>query len=79
SRLRVADVMKLTLKNTLLLGLTLGLYWPFAYIAMTRLRLQAVRVHTRYPLDMLQAEVLVSTQETAGDAAGELLGADLGL
>ncbi|GAB4090171.1 YjgN family protein [Hydrogenophaga soli] len=79
SRLRVADVMKLTLKNTLLLGLTLGLYWPFAYIAMTRLRLQAVRVHTRYPLDMLQAEVQATTNETAGDAAGELLGADLGL
>lgn len=79
SRLRVADVMTLTFKNTLLLGLTLGLYWPFAFIAMTRLRLQAVHVHARYPLDMLQAEVEATTKETAGDAAGELLGADLGL
>ena len=79
SHLRVADMMKLTLKNTLLLGLTLGLYWPFAFIAMTRLRLEAVDVHTRYPLDMLQAQVRASTRDTVGDAAGELLGADLGL
>lgn len=79
SRLRLPALAALTAKNTLLLALTLGLYWPFAFIAMTRLRLEAVHLHTRVPLDALLAHNQGPVGETAGDAAGDIFGADLGL
>lgn len=79
SRLQLPALAALTAKNTLLLALTLGLYWPFAFIAMTRLRLEAVHLHTRVPLDALLAHNQSPVGETAGDAAGDIFGADLGL
>lgn len=79
SRLRLPALAWLMAKNTLLLVLTLGLYWPFAFIAMTRLRLEAVHLHTRIPLDSLLAHNRGPVRETAGDAAGDIFGADLGL
>jgi uncharacterized membrane protein YjgN (DUF898 family) len=53
SRLRTAPLLALTLKNTLLTVLTLGLYRPFGAVAMARLRLEAVTVFTRLPVEEL--------------------------
>ena len=58
--------------------LTLGLYWPFAAIAMARLRVEAVSVTSLVDPDMLIAKGLV-TDDAAGDAAGDLFGFDLGI
>ncbi|MBA3590853.1 MAG: DUF898 family protein [Methylibium sp.] len=79
SDLRFAPLALLTLKNWLLVLLTLGLYWPWAAIAMARLRLEAVSLHTRRPLDELQSEARAASGDAAGDAAADLLGIDLGL
>lgn len=53
SELGFMPLLKLSLKNWALMALTLGLYWPFARVAMTRLRLQAVCVHMRISPDLL--------------------------
>ena len=78
SNLRYAALLRLNAKNWLLVLLTLGLYWPFATIATTRLRLEAVTVTTTADPDMLVAQGLV-VDDAAGDAAGDLFGFDLGI
>lgn len=79
SDLRAKALFGLTVKNGLLLVLTLGLYWPFAAVAKARLRLEAVRLHFWVDPDSLAARALVDGGEAAGDAAADLLGVDIGL
>ena len=79
SALRFWPLVRLTLKNWLLVLLTLGLYWPFAAIATTRMRLQAVTVHTRHPPDELVNRERPRADDASGDAAGDLFGIDVGL
>lgn len=79
SSLRFRSLLWLTLKNWLLIVLTLGLYWPFALVAMTRLRLEAVRVTPRIDPALLMAGVQAASVEAAGDAAGDFFGLDVGL
>lgn len=79
SKLKFRPLLMLTLKNWLLMLLTLGLYWPFAAVAVTRMRLQAVTVITRVdPADLLD-DARSAEGEAAGDAAGDLFGLDVGL
>jgi uncharacterized membrane protein YjgN (DUF898 family) len=79
SKLRFRPLLALTVKNWLLMLLTLGLYWPFASVALTRMRLQAVSVITRVdPADLLD-DARSAEGEAAGDAAGDLFGLDIGL
>ncbi|KQW00085.1 YjgN family protein [Rhizobacter sp. Root1221] len=80
SRLLLGPLVRLALQNGLLVLLTLGLYWPFAAVASARLRLQAVTVHTRRPVDDLAAQAgLAGDNDATGDAAGDLFGLDFGL
>lgn len=79
STLRFWPLFGLTLKNWLLTALTLGLYWPFAAVAMQRLRVEAVQV-----VLAVDPQTLVDTEragpgDAAGDAAGDLFGLDIGL
>lgn len=60
SLLRYRDLLWLGLKNSLLMVLTLGLYWPFATVATTRLRIESVRVKTR-----VDPNILVSSARPA--------------
>jgi uncharacterized membrane protein YjgN (DUF898 family) len=79
SRLRFKPLLALTVKNWLLMLLTLGLYWPFAAVAVTRMRLQAVSVVTRVDPAELLDDAREDEREAAGDAAGDLFGLDIGL
>ncbi len=79
SRLPFGALAKLLLRNWLLVIVTLGLYWPWAAIAVARLRLQAVSLRTRQPMDELSARAGVRRGDAAGDAAGDVFGVDLGL
>ena len=79
SHLRFLPLLGLTLKNWLFMVLTLGLYWPFAAIALARMRLQAVSVTTRIDPESLIDRARTHEGEAAGDAAGDLLGLDIGL
>lgn len=69
----------LALKNWLLVALTLGLYWPFAAIALARARLQAIVIHTRQDPDLLLAQANRAHSDATGDLAADLIGVDLGL
>lgn len=79
SALRARKMAALTLKNWLLMLLTLGLYWPFAAVAMARLRLAAMDITTQLePADLL-AHGHGREGQTLGEATGDFLGIDLGL
>jgi uncharacterized membrane protein YjgN (DUF898 family) len=79
SALRFRSLLWLTVKNWLLILVTLGFYWPFAAIAMARLRLDAVTVSTRVDPDTLESRLRERADDAAGDAAGDLFGIDIGL
>jgi uncharacterized membrane protein YjgN (DUF898 family) len=79
SDLQLRPLMALSLKNWLLILLSLGLYFPFAAVALARLRLQAVTVWSSLDPDELLADASARHDGAAGDAAGDLLGLDIGL
>ena len=79
SQLKAWPLLKLTAKNWALMLVTLGLYFPFATVAMARLRLQAVQVRASTDPDALLSDGRLQDQSAAGDAAGDMLGFDLGL
>jgi uncharacterized membrane protein YjgN (DUF898 family) len=79
SELSFQSLMWLSLKNWALVVLTLGLYWPFAAVAVARLRLEAVTIKTRLHPDSLFSSMSAMEGDAAGDAAGDLLGLDIGL
>lgn len=78
SDLRFSRLLRLKLKNWLLMLLTLGLYWPFASVATTRMRLEAVTIKTRHDPATLVSLLQASDVEAAGDAAGDLFDIDIG-
>ncbi|MBL8286580.1 MAG: DUF898 domain-containing protein [Rubrivivax sp.] len=79
SQLGAAALARLNLKNWLLVVLTLGLYLPFAAVAMARLRLEAVTVLFAADPAALAAAGAHADESAAGDAAGDLFGFDIGL
>jgi len=79
SALRFRPLLWLTVKNWLLMVLTLGLYWPFAAVAMTRMRLEATSVQSDVDPQTLSDRARARDGEAAGDAAGDLFGLDIGL
>ena len=78
SELRFGPLLRTTLLNWLLMVVTLGLYWPFARVALTRLRLESVGIVSRTHLDALVAQA-GHEGDAAGDAAGDFFGIDVGL
>lgn len=79
STVPAADLMLLMLKNWLLIVVTLGLYYPFALVASSRLRLQAVNVLAGPGLLATVAAAASGDESAAGDAAGDFIGIDVGL
>jgi uncharacterized membrane protein YjgN (DUF898 family) len=79
SDLRFVPLAKLTVVNWLLVMLTLGLYWPFAAVAMARMRLQAVTVTARTDLDALVSRGNRAMDDASGDAAADLFDIDIGM
>jgi len=79
SQLRFRDMLWLSIKNGLLIMVTLGLYWPFAKVAVARLRLEAVHIRSITDMQALVAAAHQQPQEAAGDAAGDFFGLDVGL
>lgn len=79
SDLRFRPLLGLTIKNWLAVIFTLGLYWPFAAVALARMRLEAVTVKTRVSPDTLVNQMKGAEGDAAGEAAGDLFGLDIGL
>ena len=78
SELRFWPLLRVTLANWVLMIVTLGLYWPFARVALTRLRLESVGIVSRTHIDALVAQA-GHEGDAAGDAAGDFFGIDVGL
>jgi uncharacterized membrane protein YjgN (DUF898 family) len=79
SDLTFVPFLKLTLLNTLLTLVTLGLYRPWAAVATARMRLEAIAVEVRQDPAQLEDELRVANQDATGDAGGDFLGFDIGL
>lgn len=79
SNLSFGAMLKLTIKNWLLMVLTLGLYYPFAATASYRLRVESITPRLTGDLDQLQAQAAAQMSDASGDAAGDLFGIDIGL
>jgi uncharacterized membrane protein YjgN (DUF898 family) len=79
SMLSFKSLLWMTLKNWVLIVFTLGLYWPFASIALTRLRVESVSVITSVEVDTLVSQIKATEGEAAGDAAGDFFELDVGL
>jgi uncharacterized membrane protein YjgN (DUF898 family) len=59
--------------------LTLGLYWPFAAVALARIRLEAMSLAMTIDPQRLIDDASAAEGDAAGDAAGDLFGLDIGL
>lgn len=73
-------LLRQSLLNWILIVATLGLYWPFALIALTRLKVQAITIHMKVSPDALVAQMQAQGGALGiGDAAADLAGIDIGL
>ncbi|MFM7330804.1 MAG: YjgN family protein [Brachymonas sp.] len=79
SELAAPRFIGLQVKNYLLIAITFGLYWPFAVINTLRMRLEAVSLKTRIPLDKLSDAVRAREKDAAGDMAADIFGFDVGM
>ena len=79
SALKARSFIGLSFKNWLLIFFTLGFYWPFAAIAVARLRLEAMRIDLNIDPDSLSADRIGGKVGATGEAAGDLFGLDIGL
>ncbi len=79
SELPFDAMLKLTVKNWILMVVTLGLYYPFASVAYYRLRVESVTPQLSGDLDRLQAQRATGASDASGDAAGDMFGIDIGL
>lgn len=78
SRLRARAYVARNLLNWLLILITLGLYQPFAAVALARLRLDALSIET----DGDPALIVTAAEAApgvAGDAGADVFGVDIGL
>lgn len=77
--MQAGTLWKLALKQTLLVLLTAGLYWPFAAVALARYRVQAIALRAGSPLEgVVVTAAAVSDKGAAGDGSADLFGLDLG-
>jgi uncharacterized membrane protein YjgN (DUF898 family) len=78
SELSTSATAWLAARNFLLTVVTLGLYRPFAAVAMARLRLEAVTVIVAADFEDQVRAAKGSSVDASGDAAGDLFGLDVG-
>ena len=79
SDLRLWPLLRVTLVNLLLTVITLGLYRPFAAVAMARVRLESVSLTVDGPVDDWVNTENAKMDDATGDLAGDFFGIDLGL
>lgn len=77
--LKFSRLWRLQIKNTLLILCTLGLYIPFAQIALARLKLHSLQIETEQDLNTIIADVQTGRTSAVVDAAADILDIDIGL
>jgi uncharacterized membrane protein YjgN (DUF898 family) len=77
--MRGAKFWTLVCKQTLLTVLTLGLYWPFASVAIARYRVESLAALSPQPFGDHQFQAGTHTDSSAlGDASADFFGLDIG-
>ena len=79
SRLSAKALATLTIRNLLLVVLTLGLYRPFAVVATHRLRLQSTSLEVDAEFGRWTATPAAVAGGASGEMAGDFFGIDVGL
>ena len=79
SAIEAVPLGRLTLRNVLLTVVTLGLYWPYAAVALARYRVECMRVESEQPLGALAVSAHAAPGAATGDAAVDAFGLDIGL
>lgn len=79
SQLDSLPYMLLQLKNYVLIGITLGLYWPFAVVASTRMQIEAISLRTRIDLNTLTDTARRADTDAVGDMAADMFDMELGI
>jgi len=79
SELGFGALARVTLVNWLLIAVTLGLYWPFAQVRLTRVRLEAMALQVKGSVNDWLANAQQRDVGPLGDAAGDFFGIDMGL
>jgi uncharacterized membrane protein YjgN (DUF898 family) len=77
--IRARGLMKVWLKNGLLTLVTLGLYWPFAAVAIARYRIECMSLHGAEAIEAVAAGAGGVERSAAGDGAVDLFGWDIGM
>jgi uncharacterized membrane protein YjgN (DUF898 family) len=77
--LQFSKYWRLKIKNTILIVLTLGLYIPFAQIALARIKLHSLQVETSLDMNQVIADVQSGKVSAAADAAADILDVDIGI
>ncbi len=78
SNLSFRVMLRLMIRNWILIVLTLGFYWPFAAIAVWRARLDALSLELAMPLESLISRLPVALTDTVGEMAADLADFDFG-
>jgi hypothetical protein len=71
--------MRVWIVNGLLTLLTVGLYWPWAAVAIARYRLESMTVEVAESLDAVGASGLSPERSATGEGAVDFFGWDIGL
>ncbi|ABS26862.1 YjgN family protein [Anaeromyxobacter sp. Fw109-5] len=71
--------MRVWLVNGVLTLLTVGMYWPWAAVAIARYRLECMTVEASAPVEAIAAGSLPAEGSATGEGAVDLFGWDLGL
>lgn len=77
--LRGRSLLKVAAGQSLLVLMSLGLYWPYAAVRIARMRIEAMTVVSRVPIEHLPAVAMARPRSgAAGDGAADAFGLDLG-
>jgi uncharacterized membrane protein YjgN (DUF898 family) len=79
TEIRVWPLYRLVTKNMLLTVFSLGLYWPFAAVAIARYRIESFVAESRVPIEAIAASTQADATAAAGEGAADLFGLDIGL
>lgn len=71
--------MRVWIVNGLLTLVTLGIYWPWAAVAIARYRLESMTLEARAPLEAVAATSMPTERSATGEGAVDFFGWDIGL
>ena len=79
TEIKAGPLFRLVLTNVTLTILSIGLYWPWAAVALARYRIECVRVESITPVSLAATTIPARNVSAAGDGAADAFGFDVGL